>query len=295
MTNDQPYTTAGAAAEGFQLLHRENNAGNYGYREANRLNLQHFLWRESLQFNTHPSVLPCLAPGPLSIADIVCSTGLWLIDTARELPHAQLDGLDSNLTLAPQKHLLPPNIALYEWDVFQSQSTVPSELVGKYDLVHVRSLATRLAEKDLKPVIQRLYQLLRPGGCLQWDESDYTNMCVKNADPTSEAPVLTELLKLWYSDGHYNWTRALPQLLREGGFQVPIDEYFDTKTELVKAFHDLHLLTLDEFALAIIRMGKHEAAAQIFKMVSDSVEEHRRGASLSIPQLVVVAIKPTVV
>ncbi|EFQ97616.1 hypothetical protein MGYG_00655 [Nannizzia gypsea CBS 118893] len=290
MADNQPSTPS--AAEGFQLLNSQNYPANYGYREANRLNLQHFLWRESFQFNIHPSILPRIissppSEAPLNIADIVCGTGLWLMDVARELPKAQLDGLDINLALAPRE--LPSNIAFREWDLFQNP--VPPDLVGKYDLIHVRSLAMRLAGKDLKSVIGRLYQLLKPGGYLQWDESDYKNMGVAKTEPAVTAPSLTELAKLWHSDGRHDWTIALPQLLGEEGFQTLVNEHFDDKPELVTAFHSLHLLTLDEFALAIIRMGKHEAAAQIFKMVSDGIEEHRQGATLSIPRLVVVATK----
>ncbi|KAF7592364.1 hypothetical protein BBP40_000347 [Aspergillus hancockii] len=224
----------------------------------------------------------------LSIADVACSTSLWLIDVARELPQTNLDGLDICLTQAPHRHWLPSNITLFEWNVFDE--TVPSELVGKYGLVHVRSLALVLAGKDPKPVIRNIYQLVKPGGHLQWEELDYKSMCVKQIDPAVEAPALEELVKLHYSDGCHDWTLALPQLLNKERFQYTQEEHFDNKHELVRAFHYQHLLTMDKFGLTIIRMGKPEVAAQLFKLVHDATEEHGRGASLSIPRLVVVVV-----
>ncbi|KAF7587095.1 hypothetical protein BBP40_007734 [Aspergillus hancockii] len=293
MAEDKP--SPPTAAEGFRLLNSQGFPMNYGYREVNRLNLQHFLWRESFRFSIHPSIQPQLlsnAPNNanLSIADVACGTSLWLADVARELPQAELDGLDVCLTQATNQHWLPSNITLHEWNILNK--TVPSELVGKYDLVHVRSLALALAGKDPKTVIRNLYQLVRPGGYLQWEESDYKSMCVKKIDQAVETPALEELVKLHYSEGRHDWTLGISQLLSEEGFQHTQEEHFDDKHELVRAFHYHHLLRMDEFGLAIIRMGKPDVAARLFKLVHDAAEEHGRGASLSIPRLVVVANKP---
>jgi hypothetical protein len=183
------------------------------YIAACRLNLQHYLWREALNFNIHPSVQ--LPKDPV-IAEIAVGTGIWLIDVAREHPTAQLDGFDIDLSQAPHPHWLPSNVKLRQWNLFED---VPSDLIGKYDLVHLRLLVLVLSGVDTKPVLQNLLKLLKPGGYLQWDELDCVNMRVKYADPSVPAPALEALVASTYADGRHDWVLNIPQLLTEAGFQ----------------------------------------------------------------------------
>ncbi|KAL1970615.1 hypothetical protein VTN77DRAFT_4259 [Rasamsonia byssochlamydoides] len=253
-----------------------------------RLNLQHFLWKEVFQFSIHPAIqLP--VDRPVHIADVAAGTGLWLIDVARELPAAQLDGLDIDLTQAPHPRWLPPNITLRQWNIFED---VPSDLVGKYDLVHVRLLVLVLSALDPKPVIRNLLQLVKHGGYLQWDELDCVNMHVKKVDPSVRAPALEELCKMSYSDGRHDWVLDLPQLLMQEGFHDAQLEYYGDKPELVRAFNDQHLLTMDEFAAGLMRINKQEAAAKFYQLIRDGYQECVDGAAFCIPRVVIVAKKP---
>ena len=107
-----------------------------------RLNLQHYLWREALEYDIHPSI-------PVSknsiIADIACGTGLWLMQVARKLPDAELDGLDIDLAQATSEQCLPPNVRLRKWNIFDD---VPGDLAGKYDYIHVRLLILVIENSD---------------------------------------------------------------------------------------------------------------------------------------------------
>ena len=98
---------------------------------ASRLNLQHYLWKESLQFNLHPSIS---IPKEARIADAATGTAIWLVDVAREYPTAQLDGFHINTSQAPPKQWLPPDIILETWNIFDD---VPEQMNGVYDIVHV--------------------------------------------------------------------------------------------------------------------------------------------------------------
>lgn len=102
-----------------------------------RLNIQHYLWRDALRFNVHPSI-PLRNHEDCIIADVAAGTGAWLIDVARRFPNANLDGLDIDLAQAPHKKWLPPNIEMRFCDILDED--VPGDLVGKYDFVHVRLL-----------------------------------------------------------------------------------------------------------------------------------------------------------
>ena len=100
-----------------------------------RLNLQYYLWRETLGFSIHPSI-PKL-PQSAVIADVATGTGLWMLDVLREYEDLQVDGLYIHLSQAPHPERLPPNITLRQWDIFTDMS---SDLIGRYDFVHVRLL-----------------------------------------------------------------------------------------------------------------------------------------------------------
>ncbi|KAL1980883.1 hypothetical protein VTN96DRAFT_3379 [Rasamsonia emersonii] len=284
-----------AADASFKLADGHGYMLDRSHLAACRLNLQHFLWREVFQFSIHPTIqrqLPIYPDRPLVIADVAAGTGLWLIDVARELPPTtQLEGLDIDLTQAPHPHYLPPNIRLREWDVFDE---VPPDLVGKYDLVHVRLLVMVLSGVDPLPVIRHLAQLVRPGGYLQWDELDCVNMHVKRVNPSVQSPALDELVRMSYSDGRHNWPLELPKLLMQDGlFEDAQLECYGDPPGVVRAFNDMHLLTMDEFASRLIQIGQHEAAAKFYRIIRDGYRECATGgAAFCVPRVVVTARKP---
>lgn len=50
---------------------------------------------------------------------------------------------------------------------------VPQELHGKYDLVHARMLVAAVLPGEWTAVVRNLAQLIKPGGWMQWEESDF--------------------------------------------------------------------------------------------------------------------------
>lgn len=127
--------------------------------DAMRLSYQHFVWREHLGYNLHPSVkFP--ASGPIHIADIATGHGLWALQVAETLdPHdTHFEASDISLDLCPGEGVLPSNIKLRQWDFF---SPVPDEWLGKFDLVHVRLIVAAFREgKDPKAVLEKLVSML---------------------------------------------------------------------------------------------------------------------------------------
>lgn len=248
-----------------------------------RLNLQHYLWRETLGFSVHAAIK--LPPNPV-IADIACGTGLWLIDVSREVPDAQLHGIDMDLTQAPHQGWLPPNISLKQWDFFDE---VPPEFVGKFDFVHVRLLVMVLPDNPA-PFVKRLFKLLKPGGYVQWDELDCINMHVRKADPSIATPALEEFHKIW--TGRFDWTVALDETLMKHGFADATLEHFGDDSLLARAFADCNLMAVDEVAGAMMRAGKEDAGKRILGLVSQAHQENAQGAGLSTPRIICVAHKP---
>ncbi|KAJ5818010.1 hypothetical protein N7474_003601, partial [Penicillium riverlandense] len=240
------------------------------HRSVIRLNLQHFLWRQVFGFHVHPSIPT--APALEKIADVGCGTALWLIDVSRDYPHCQLEGLDIDLTQAPHPGWLPPNIHLQHWDLL---TDVPADLEAKYDLVHVRLLVLVLSGLD--PM---------------WDELDCVNMCIKKVDTSIAAPALEEIKEASHAGGRHDWVLELPRLLTEVGFQDAKIDYYDEPLELVRAFNDQHLLTMQEFAAKLAGKGQLEAAARFTHLIQAGYQECVNGAALSFPRVVVVAKRP---
>ena len=96
------------------------------------------------------------------IADIACGTAIWLLHVARNLPpDTTIEGFDIDLTRAPAQDLLPDNVHLAQWDIFDN---VPDGMVGRYDYVHVRLLILVIERRDIPDIIRKFRKLLKPGG-----------------------------------------------------------------------------------------------------------------------------------
>ena len=112
------------------------------------------MWRYQLGFLLHPDIN--LRAQDLQIADVACGTGQvtltstsppiwtdlcssWLIETARALPNAHLDGYDILSDQFPHRSRLPGNVELSTMDILASLGPLPEHLVGLYDVQPFRS------------------------------------------------------------------------------------------------------------------------------------------------------------
>ncbi|KAK4663664.1 hypothetical protein QC763_610390 [Podospora pseudopauciseta] len=269
---------------------------------ASRLNLQFYLWKDSLGFNIHPTISQSLFPStksnelvgsqsPVAICEVASGTGIWLTDVARSVPPSTiLTGLDYNLSQSPPAAWLPPNMSMRHWNVFDP---VPEDLVGKYDYVHTRLLVLVVGEsKDPGPIIRNIFKLLKPGGWLQWDELDTVNMSIQKVDPALETPALEELRKWSWADGRLDWTVKLPEFMEKEGFTEVKGDLFGDPPALARAFTEQHLLTAEEFAEGLIKLGKREVGEKYFGLVHKAHQEAIEGAALCVPRIVCVGRKP---
>lgn len=58
---------------------------------------------------------------------------------------------------APPKHLLPDNVRFKHLDL---QEELPSEFIGRYDLIHARFLLGLVKNNDPLPLLQNLLKML---------------------------------------------------------------------------------------------------------------------------------------
>lgn len=89
---------------------------------------------------------------------------------SRENASAQLDGFDISLVQCPPPEWLPSNVSIRKLDIYKP---LPEELVGKYDIVHVRLFICVIKDNDPVPVLTNLLKMLsesqtclHPGVCL---------------------------------------------------------------------------------------------------------------------------------
>ena len=158
--------------------------------------------------------------------------------------------------------------------------------------MHVRLLVLVIPNGKPQSVLRRLFQLLKPGGYLQWEDLDCVDMHVKRIDSSVPAPALDQIRDMCYAGGRYNWVLDLSQSIVEVGFEVLGFYHYGDDGDLVRAFNEQHLLTMEEFALNLIRIGKKEEAAKFFELIGDGYQESIEGAGLCIPRVVCVAAKP---
>ncbi|TGO21861.1 hypothetical protein BPAE_0196g00140 [Botrytis paeoniae] len=241
-----------------------------------RLNLQHYLWKEALGFNIHPSILPHL-PKDVTIADVATGTAIWLLECRKAVPRWEASG-------APNEKWLPANTEVRKWDIFED---VPGEWVGMFDFVHVRLLVLVLeGESQILEFAGKLMRMLKPGGYLQWDELDCVNIHVKTPSYTLQAPALQQIRTISWANGRYDWTRRIPSFLKDTGFEEIDLQNFGDEDRLVRAFNEQHLLTMEEFADSLMRIGKREAAEMWWGLIERGEREAEEGNALCIPRVV---------
>lgn len=125
--------------------------------DAIRLCYQHFCWRELYKSNIHPSIDLSNKPN-LRIGEIATGHGLWAIQVAEDLPHAQVDASDISLSLIPPKPDLPSNLSVRKWSFFDP---VPEEWKGAFDLLHVRLIVQVFGgNQDPRPVLEKFVSML---------------------------------------------------------------------------------------------------------------------------------------
>ncbi|KAF7592023.1 hypothetical protein BBP40_000804 [Aspergillus hancockii] len=266
------------------------------YTAASRLNYQFYLWKESLQFNLHPSIpLPKNDSTPIRIADIATGSGIWLFDLLRDpvvsrYRSLQLDGFDIDLKNAPVADWLPPKITLREFDIF---GEIPPDLIGKYDVVHMRLLVLVVQKSDPLPVIERVFQMLKPGGYIQWDDLNYPDSKVVRSKTMFSSPVHDSFLEFVQSKGRNDWIMDLPHHLmeRHGGFEdAQLFNYTD-RPDLYKANGDQYILFLEELSARLKTGGKLEDGRNLDRMILGLAEESKLGVGLSMHRAVCVARK----
>ncbi|OJD35752.1 s-adenosyl-l-methionine-dependent methyltransferase [Diplodia corticola] len=178
--------------------------------EADRLDLQHRVWRLSLDGALHAAPVP---PNVHQVLDVGTGSGLWAIEFADENPSAHVTGTDLS---AIQPEWVPPNVTFLVDDA-ESDWDIDGR---KFDFIHARMLC--LGMHNWRRFIEQCYCHLKPGGWLELQEGQLPTRCddasVTRDDPLQNWSILVHEaaakcgLDTMASD-------KFPQQLRDQGFE----------------------------------------------------------------------------
>ncbi|KAJ5415085.1 hypothetical protein N7465_003780 [Penicillium sp. CMV-2018d] len=259
------------------------------YVDFNRLNLQHYILKDMFGYSLHPKIPR--NQKSLKIADVGTGTGIWLLDLLSQLdPSTELVGIDVDITQVGPRQWLPENLTLRQWNVF---TDVPDDLVGAFDIVNLRHFAF-VIEDDATPTLQKLKELLKPGGYLQWCEVDVPSFRINTASPNVPTDCLEELWEQTMPPKETRlfpkWVKGLPESFGNEGFLDITTDWHEQKGHTGIAMHWCNL-PIHEMLADRLRSSNPEESSKIAMMEKASVES-RKGAMYAFDRVVVVGQKP---
>lgn len=198
--------------------------------ESSRLDAQHDAYVKIIGFVLHPRIKAALPPDA-RIADIGTGTGVWLQALATTCPATwSLHGFDVSDAQFPH-HRPGDRITFSKLNITEP---IPSHLRNTFDVVHLRLLVCGLMDPEWLPAAQNALHLLKPGGWIQWHESQFCDIQVYQNVPGASTAKNQELLRA--SIGTLNRqgkmldnALRLCETVREAGFEDCCEDVFSTE------------------------------------------------------------------
>lgn len=219
---------------------------------------------------------------------------IWLTSLGAKLPTSvQLDGLDISFHAAPPPTCLPVNVTFKHWDIKQPP---PSEIIGVYDVVHLRNFIFVLGEDDLPGVMANISDLLRPGGYVQWGEPDMASWRIEKTNPDCKTSALEKLFRQTQAQDkrlEAAWSSHLPGQLDAAGFEAVESDVRDMPAHLELATQENNLLLPE---LILRKSGRaaegSEKMSQLRDLLQEVAAETRKGAFWAFTRHTVIGRKP---
>ncbi|QKX59667.1 uncharacterized protein TRUGW13939_06807 [Talaromyces rugulosus] len=248
-----------------------------------RLNLQHYLWKETLGYDLHPSAKVDAASEPLHIADVGTGTGIFILSLARRLPKScSFVGFDISDDQFPIHESIPENVS---FRVADAMGEPPVELLGKFDIVHLRLFFCVVDKNDPLPAFNFCLKLLKPGGFLQWDEYDQADTIAFKVLPEAPINAMTEMRQGFNNgrqlsgDACTSWITTLKDFCVDHGLQNV--ECFRTRPprDLLKPYTQMVFILYLEHAALHDVAGNQDKGDSLRKLIDQCADELKEGGT----------------
>lgn len=189
--------------------------------ESARLEAQHAAYVKTVGYLLHPRIAAAL-PENARVADVGTGTGIWLRELAQESPPTwDFVGLDISDAQFPQNRDAKQRVT---FDTLNILEPIPERFRGQFDAVHLRLLTCGLVEGQWETVAANVLQLLRPGGWIQWHESQFKDIQFFQNVPGASRKCTTQVLDaafavLWKQGKMVGEEARLLEFVRGAGFE----------------------------------------------------------------------------
>ncbi|CAI6099697.1 hypothetical protein V2G26_007423 [Clonostachys chloroleuca] len=248
-TNNLPTYTASS--------HWGSEARNF--HTSARLHLQHLLFQNTLGASLlEPRISESLpTDSEIRVADLGCGNGAWLLDLHHALSRSessrkqgfQLQGFDINPKNFPGPTCLPDTVTLSNLDVLSRP--LPAELRSAFDIVHVRAFVSIIRHGDVGPLLDTIFDLLKPGGWFLWEESRADNFVASSPSTNISKEACDTIIRIIDSGGkasgyEFLFLASLGVPIAHRGFDDVDVRYVDKRASDLKAWTENYLLVWEE-------------------------------------------------
>ncbi|KAL3430398.1 hypothetical protein BDV09DRAFT_178619 [Aspergillus tetrazonus] len=227
------------------------------FRTSARLHLQHFLFQNTIGFLLEPAVDKAVTASsqPLKIADLACGNGVWLTELHSHLAKnnisVQLDGFDINPVNFPNPAFLPASVTFRQLDILANP--LPTELLGVYDIVHIRAFGSIILDSKLAPILTAAFELLKPGGFIQWEETRGDRWIVESPSAQVSTTACDSIVQILLGGMQQrriqnDWIDALDTHLNQFGFQNARLLVQEKRKQDYKGWTEDYLMVWEELA-----------------------------------------------
>lgn len=175
---------------------------------------------------------------------------------------------------------------------------IPAELVGVFDVVHVRTFTAVIRNNNPGPIIANAIKMLKSGGHLQWDEMDMGSLVAKRPNEATSGKAMQYLLEgcllsMKETMGlKFDWISRLDEIFREHGLDIVDTFRLDATNDLLKPMTDNFLTGMEMMSCYVDGEGNMVGTKRNWvEMWSKAGEEINRGVTISMDMLVIVGRK----
>ncbi|KAJ5547149.1 hypothetical protein N7494_004734 [Penicillium frequentans] len=163
------------------------------------------------------------------VADIATGSGIWLAEVAKLLnnPTNVYYGFDIVASQFPENP--GPQLGRFTMVEHDMTKPFPEQYHGQFDFVNVRLVVQALKEAEVKTAVSNIAALLRPGGHLQWQDLEWTDIAPYPPYPDYDdvRSVFKQHMKA------YGLSECLPELV-----ETSMQEVGFVEVNAKKSWHD---------------------------------------------------------